>query len=193
VRALSRTEPAKEDIEQYMMQTHAEKNDRGAAILMATNLENALQFAISNKLQANEDRRKELFEHDSSPIGTFSKKIIIGHTIQLFRDETRNNLEIIRAIRNAFAHAKIPIAFDTKVIMNACAFLKLPRLLLMDRYQPKISQDVDRAMVGRKRFQVVCENTSNNLLRISLADGGFNPPPRKPDNDEIALMLGSLP
>src|SRR5438270_11156749 len=61
VSALSRSDPTEQDFQDYSRETNAEKNDRGAAILLATNLENALLSAIVNKLSITEGGRKELF------------------------------------------------------------------------------------------------------------------------------------
>ncbi len=61
---------------QYFEEANAEKNDRGAAILIATNLENALESAIIRQLQLG-SKRRDLFGLNS-PGGTFDFKIRIG-------------------------------------------------------------------------------------------------------------------
>jgi hypothetical protein len=43
--------PSHEHFAQWQRETNAEKNDRGAAILLATNVENALQGAITQILE----------------------------------------------------------------------------------------------------------------------------------------------
>lgn len=170
LRALSDAPTKPEHFEQYAQETRAEKSDRGAAILLATNLETALQSAIERLLAVSDDARHELFGSENAPIGTFSNKIRIGHALRIFGDETRGNLEIIRRIRNAFAHVKIPITFDTEQVRNACALLALqklnPPVLSMSS---KPSREVDEAMPGRLRYLVVCENTSFNLIRWLMA------------------------
>lgn len=156
-------EPSPEHFEQYRAETHEMRNDRGAAILLATNLENALQSAVVRTLQVPQKTRKELFGIDS-PIGTFSYKIIIAHALRIIGSETRSNLDTIRRIRNVFAHAKIPISFETPAIIQACAALKLPALL-PPLPPSKPSEEVDAAVTGRRRYQWVCENTASNLIR----------------------------
>lgn len=168
VRSLSRKEPTPDDYNRYVIDTNAEGNDRGAAILLATNLENALRTAIVSKLGITEEGRKGLFGEENSPCGTFSSKIIFAHAIGLFYSETRNNLDIIRTVRNAFAHATIPIDFGDQSILDACTHLTLPPLLLMSGFASPVPKEVDQAMTGKRRFQQVCEVTMHNLLRVSL-------------------------
>ncbi len=168
--ALSNAAPTHEHYEQYFQETKVEKNDRGAAILMATNLENALQSAIERLLAVNAARRSELFGSETSPIGTFSNKIRVGHALRIFGSETRENLDIVRRIRNAFAHAKIPITFTAQPVLDACAFLVLPELRPpVFSATSKPSHEVDLAITGRLRFTMVCENTSHNLIRWLMA------------------------
>jgi hypothetical protein len=125
--ALIDAEPTKQHYAQYIEEANAEKNDRGAAILIATNLENVLESAIIRQLQLG-SKRRDLFGLNS-PAGTFDFKVRIGHALRIFGDETRGNLDIIRSIRNTFAHAKIPIKFTEPAITKACALLIIPRLL----------------------------------------------------------------
>ena len=59
------------------------KNDRGAAILLAANLESSLQIAIERK------------EPTADRTATFEAKIKKGHALGLFGKETKNNLDLI--------------------------------------------------------------------------------------------------
>jgi hypothetical protein len=49
---LSYKQPTRDHFSDFMEETNSEKNDRGAAILLATNVENALQGAILSILRA---------------------------------------------------------------------------------------------------------------------------------------------
>jgi len=56
-------------------------------------------------------------------MGSFANKIIMGQAIGLYGQQTRRNLDIIRAIRNAFAHAKRPISFGDDELIALVSFL----------------------------------------------------------------------
>ena len=131
------------------------RNDGGAAILLATNLENSLQLAIERKLPTAEKHRT----------ASFAAKIHRGYTLGLFGEETKNNLDIIRMMRNVFAHAPSPVRFSTVEIENACALLKVPA-----RVGAADDQNVSNT-TGRERFRLVCERTGAALRYVPTVDG----------------------
>jgi hypothetical protein len=163
--ALTEIDPSPEHFIRYDEEASAEKNDRGAAILIATNLENALETAIVRHLRLRR-RSKKLFGFNA-PFGTFDFKIRVGHAFGLFKDETEANLHTIRAIRNAFAHAKVPVKFSDAAVTNACALLTVPNLVSpvsRPAGLPPETEEQKNALVGRERFRRVCQDTSHNLL-----------------------------
>jgi hypothetical protein len=104
---LIHAQPTHDHFADFIKETNAEKNDRGAAILLATNVENALQGALTRMFRTRSNTRK-LFGVNS-PLGAFSNKFEVGYALGIFGDQTKSNLDIIRTVRNAFAHAKIPL------------------------------------------------------------------------------------
>ena len=157
-----------EHFDEYQQQTNTEKNDRGAAILIAANLENVLEFAIERRLRTGPELRKELFGFNS-PIDGLSDKTIIANALRIIGPETRKNLDTIRRIRNAFAHAKIPILFTTPAVANACTLLTIPPLF------PPVAIPSDRSQIpnveltkGRLRFQAVCDRIVHDLYVVSM-------------------------
>jgi hypothetical protein len=55
-----------------------------------------------------------------------SDKIKLAYGLALIGEQTRRDLNRLRDIRNAFAHARQNITFDTKAIANICGALELP-------------------------------------------------------------------
>jgi len=119
----------------------------------------------------------------------------MAYAMDIFGSETKQNLDLIRTVRNAFAHAKIPIKFDTTLIEEACSRLVVPKSL-----PPTIVRGSLNHLKGRKRFQEVCNTTAHNLniyarapasaqLKISVDD----PLPRLPGNPEIYAKRPALP
>ncbi len=129
------------------------RNDRGAALLLTSNLENSLRIAIERKLGITEKRRAMLFVDEAAPLRDFSAKVRIGYAVGLFGEDTKNNLDIIRLIRNAFAHAPSPVRFSTLEVRNACALLKIPAPVGK-------ADDQKDTTTGRVRFRLVCERTA---------------------------------
>jgi len=146
----------------WQEETNAEKNHRGAAILLATNVENALQTAIVHLIEIKKGERSKLFGANC-PFSSLANKITVAYALEIFGDETKRNLDIIRSVRNAFAHAKQPITFETEQIKRVCEFLAIPILL-----RPvAIPKDDGSHLTGRARFQRVCNAIAHNLLITS--------------------------
>src|ERR1700738_1268146 len=164
VNALSDEDVGQDDHKHYQLEAGAEKGDRGAAILLATNLENTLQIAIRRWLQISDPLRRELFREPASPAKTFSSKIIIAHALGIFGPTTRRNLDLIRTIRNAFAHAKKPIRFDDRPIADLCNFLVIPKIIRLGYFDGILNPEDNPRSPARYHYRVVCDHTSHNLL-----------------------------
>ena len=54
------------------------------------------------------------------PLGTFKAKIDIAHALGLYDLKTRKGLDLVRKIRNEFAHSSEPIQFDHEKIAGWC-------------------------------------------------------------------------
>lgn len=105
------------------------ESDRAVAILACTTLEDALEDAIRSRMVAlSTDAAGHLFSGEG-PLSTFSAKTKVGFALGLYGSKANADLNCIRDIRNAFAHAKVPIAFDTKEVADAISTLNAPERL----------------------------------------------------------------
>lgn len=159
LRALSRQQGSIEDFAEFSRQIRSEENDRGAALLAVTNADMALTQVIYSVLRPD-DSAKDRLEQEGGPLQSFSQRITIGSVLGIYGSDTKHNLDLLRHIRNAFAHAHIPITFQTKEVADAISlFRKLP---LFPPYvlgsQLKEAPDEPRA-----RFHHHCEVTTHNL------------------------------
>jgi hypothetical protein len=160
LRALSRREATEDDIVEFNRQLELESNDRGAALLQATNLDIALTQAIYEVLSVSDDL-KETLDKPGAPLETFSQRIIMGHVLRLYGGDTEYNLTLVRLLRNAFAHAHVPITFETKEIAAAVGLFRdvpvLPPFPLGYDKQPIPTQP-------RARFHRFCGVLTHNLI-----------------------------
>lgn len=197
LRKLSYKEATIEDVEEFQRQVAHETNDRGACILMATNVELALNSAIFRLLAWDEDTRGQLISADG-PMATFAQKIHLGRALRIYGPETHHNLDCIRLIRNAFAHSHVPISFETKEIKDAVELLKqlkpLPPVA-----SPAYSVIQATEITSREAFRRTCDIAGHNLMiwglsglhRLeALGPGDIRPP--SPFFDEYAWRK-SLP
>lgn len=100
-----------------------EETDRGCALMAAAYLDVALEKLIKANLVNNERVTKEVFAHNGS-LGSFSSRINFAYLLGLISNTTRGNLNILRKIRNDFAHIASSISFKTPAISSRCNELR---------------------------------------------------------------------
>jgi hypothetical protein len=189
-----------DDISDYISEIERDNNDRSVAILLGTTVENALQSSIERAIRIDERGQKDLFTYDG-PLGTFTAKIKMANALRIFGDETRDNLDLIRNIRNTFAHAKVPINFDTRQVKNACALLQIPTsipivgMVTMPRLMSLLANPEE--LKGRLRYEATCHYLSHNFVTWmtngarSLSSSEITNPP--PSNYEVWAIQRPLP
>jgi hypothetical protein len=159
LRRLTGQELTSKQYKSFMDETHSETNHRGAAILIAVNLELALDYALSGYFVPS--RMSKLFGVER-PLSGFWNKILVAYALNVFGDEVYHNLDLIRNIRNSFAHAHVPISFDTKEIADACAALKMPKVVPPHMVGAN-ERDVS-TLAGLPRYREICERCGHILL-----------------------------
>ncbi|WP_422373297.1 MltR family transcriptional regulator [Hoeflea sp.] len=130
-----------------MQPSHLDRSDdRAAAIIVSTHLEDDLkEFILSKMVPLTQSEIGEIFIGDS-PISTFSAKINLAYALGLIGKQARHDLSLIRHIRNTFAHSRKPISFATNEVADTCK-----HLTLLDRHQEPRFQG--RALLApRDRF-----------------------------------------
>jgi hypothetical protein len=124
LRKLKRKSPERSDGVGFGRSIRKEKNAVGVALLVCAFLDNCLAIAIWAALP-NKIAAERLFE-DRNPLDSFSAKIAMGHALGLYGNQTRRNLDILREIRNLFAHEATLLTFATSEIVQACQELNIP-------------------------------------------------------------------
>lgn len=164
------TKPATPEYqEEYSKQTGAQADDRSYCLLYTAMLENELDRSIEIWLgETAEEIRKELYDRDG-PMGNFSRKITLASALDMIGPVTRENFRLIRNVRNAFAHAKIPIKFDTPEVVAVCAGMQ--RINIFEPPEP-VDQRPD--LSARERFTYVVQETMLRLARYSGHDPHFH-------------------
>jgi hypothetical protein len=157
LKALSKQIPKPEHFSAFMREIAAEKNDRGAAILLATNVETALDYALISALRGA--AFDDLFERDG-PLSDFHNKVQMGRALRIYGPETHSNLRIIRHVRNTFAHVRIPITFDTPEVADACQELVIQEVL----FPRAVREPPNKKKLGtRQLFTEICNTIAHNL------------------------------
>jgi hypothetical protein len=100
---------------------------RAVVILQASMVEKHLEDAITSIVSPDlsNTSKKELFEFEG-PIGSFSDKIAIAYAFGIFGKKTKHDLDLIRMLRNGFAHCMEPMTFSTAQVAAVCKHLQVP-------------------------------------------------------------------
>jgi len=112
----------------------ATPSDHAFALVTAAMLDNALKEGIRRVLVGPENIKEKLLGTDGS-LGTFSSRINTGLALGLYGQKTHRDLDIIREIRNTFAHYPTlhnphrkheVVSFRHNTVANLCQALTTP-------------------------------------------------------------------
>jgi DNA-binding MltR family transcriptional regulator len=124
LRELSRHLPSRPEINKIMDKL-LDKDDLHIAIIAVSIVEAHLQKLIVSRLQRTDaDFTNRLFEN-RGPLSDFNSKILVAEAFGLLTRPLADELHILRAIRNTFAHAKMPLSFDLEPVKSEIRRLKL--------------------------------------------------------------------
>jgi hypothetical protein len=89
-------------------------------------VEVTLKSLLASKMRnnLNSTDRKQIFEYEGAA-GSFSSKIIIAYAFKLIGPITRADLDLIKFLRNEFAHSRMPFNFETPEVRVVCDNLKI--------------------------------------------------------------------
>tara|TARA_R110000796_G_scaffold68403_2_gene156655 strand:- start:49 stop:609 length:561 start_codon:yes stop_codon:yes gene_type:complete len=119
----------------------SDPNDRAAVVTSVALLEGAIQrLLVSRLVVSNEATVSDLFG-PGGPLRDFSSKIKVAYAIGLVGPKTRGDLDVIREVRNAFAHTMFPVSFEDTEIANAASRVTFAKRITPDaelsQYPPK--------------------------------------------------------
>lgn len=83
-----------------------------AAVLAATLVEYQLEQVLKLNFRRADGSTWGRVTDGSGPLRDFYSKIVLGHALSSFDEDIRLDLNIIRDVRNAFAHSRTVLSFD---------------------------------------------------------------------------------
>jgi mannitol operon repressor len=100
-----------------------EETDRGAALVGAALIDTRLERLLCSHLLST-PVAQELVTGGNAPVGPFSSRIKMSYALGLITDLEFKECELIRRIRNEFAHAVHGLSFQSQKINALCNNLK---------------------------------------------------------------------
>jgi hypothetical protein len=127
LRELSSANPTQEEKKKL---AHTAYNYEGSpivtAILGAVTIEIELDTLLRLRFPKCDDSLWASMVGDHGPFNTFDQKITMAFAFRIFDEATKDNIKIIKNIRNVFAHAKKLVDFDDPLISAEIKKIKVP-------------------------------------------------------------------
>jgi hypothetical protein len=147
-------------------------SDRARAVLLASFVENALQTFVGWHIRPSfTSENFRLLFGANAPLSSFSAKILTAYAFNWYGPDTRHDLDLIRELRNGFAHSRSSFSFETNEVSAVCAQFRAPEsggAFIPHTYLETVSADeLEKASDSkhpRTRFIMTCHTVSNRLL-----------------------------
>jgi hypothetical protein len=102
-------------------------SDRVTAISCAAFLDDTVGAALMARfIPIGVTWKDRIFTGVNAPFGSFYSKMVAGYALGLFGPLTYADLNIIRSVRNDFAHTATPLLFTDEAISKKCGQLTTP-------------------------------------------------------------------
>ncbi|WP_152428464.1 hypothetical protein [Methyloferula stellata] len=113
------------DVDAYFNELQGE-SDRACALIAGAALSQILRDLLEARLILLSDvESNHLFDMQNSVLSSFADRSEMAYALGLIDKNERKNLDLIRGIRNAFAHTIANISFDTGEIATECGKLTI--------------------------------------------------------------------
>jgi mannitol operon repressor len=119
---LSETHPHLKGFMEFLEEFNKE-TERGATLAAAAMIDDQLGRTIESFLIPNKGS-KALLDGFNAPLGSFAARIAAAFGLGLLSEMEYRECELIRKVRNEFAH-QIKVSFKTEKVANLCAQLQL--------------------------------------------------------------------
>lgn len=125
-KSFTRGEPTMADLASLEAEIYG-TNDRARAVMLGALVEVALQQFLHNKTRPTltSDDGRSLFDF-RGPLGDFASKTLVAYAFNMFGPDTRHDLDLVRVMRNEFAHSRKSFDFTTPAVAAVCAQLRAP-------------------------------------------------------------------
>jgi len=180
LRRITRADPISETLEAQEREMYASGSDRARAVLFGSLVETNLQRLIASKMRndLNSADRKQLFEYEGA-IGSFGSKILVAYALKFIGPLTRFDLQLIKLLRNEFAHSRMTFDFETPEVQKVCELFRIiklpdsenPASFLIRERQNGMDWSLDETH-PRTRFISACHSIA---FRLKVGTVGVGP------------------
>ena len=129
------------------------------AILGCVLLEHELDRLLRNKLRRKDDATWQSLQGENGPLRSLSTKISMAHALGIYDAKVKHDLDVVRTVRNAFAHSKKLIDFNDTLIAA-----EIQGAHFLSKEFKRFLQTKPTPEMARATFIVVCLKLQTALL-----------------------------
>lgn len=111
------------------------ETDRAAAVLGGSYLDSFLESALRSVLVTGA-RVDAMFDGPGAPLGSFSNKTAVAFALGLIEEPMARDIDLVRKVRNHFAHQIWDATFDSPPVSGWCQSLGLVSSLRSEAGDP---------------------------------------------------------
>lgn len=118
---LSETADDENTMRDELFEALSRESDRGLILVSASYLDDALERLLRARFSIEHKKSKSMIDplfNTFGPLSTFSSKIKMSYAIDLIERWVYRDLEILRKLRNEFAHSIGPAVFDSDEVVK---------------------------------------------------------------------------
>ncbi len=113
-------------------------SERAGAIVIVAFIDDLLLEAIFLRLrELNKSEQKDLVDGPRAPLSTLSAKIHFGYALFLYSAAVRDDMLILKNMRNKFAHSIAASDFNHEEVIKLCERLHFPSFAAQNSGQPE--------------------------------------------------------
>lgn len=144
------------------------ESDRGAVLVGVAYLDDLLIRLFKARMRLTENLGEDLFE-SSGPLSTLSSRIKVAYSLGWIGPETFRDLNLLRKIRNDFAHLHKPMTFEDQSVQSRCRKLEMPKGFLPARLPKAKDQFIGTVSMLILRLE-------RYLSESRIPESGLDPP-----------------
>ncbi|MEC9290879.1 MAG: hypothetical protein VX730_00590 [Pseudomonadota bacterium] len=166
-------DPYFERLRDFLKESNNE-SDRGKALVVASLIEEMLEEILTNFMLDNKAVKK-LFNVPNAPLSNLSSKTLLCRALGLINEAEFREIEIIRKIRNSFAHNVLcsfkdeRIADISKSLMAGMSYVDA----LEKGHKSRIDEPRSRFSAASTSLVFGLYNRSTYVFRIKIAESKF--------------------
>ena len=188
-----------------LFESLSHESDRGLILISSSFLDEALELLLRAKFKFINNKPKKLidsFFNSDGPLSTFNHKIKMAYAMDIISKWEYQDLEIIRKIRNAFAHTFGAASFSSEKVVKLTETLVGADFAIKSIGKSTIKQKKAKIMKQNESIKPIDNKAKMERMRVTMTVsymGGllsarniiFASPSSKHMKDQILTSLNS--